>query len=402
MTNRELFHATMLGQNGGDLLHFEQGFGVPHKKWRLQGLPAHVDATGNRLGEMETLNDHFNVTGFLGPARCAVNEFRYPPCECSFYKDEGDRITYVNGIGNTIMELSPKAKEGRDDGSNVGGLLHEIDFAIKCRRDYEAVRESFIGNIEARHNEAAVIPQAAALNSQQDFPLHVFVHGPFAFLRALLGTENAMLAPYDDPEWVRMMLRDHLDTMKAVVASLAQHVRYDQSFVWEDCCGRSGPFMSPSVFDESMAWWYREWKDFTKSIGIPWVTLDTDGDPSPLVTRWYENGIDCMLPWEVNAVDMLKFAEAFPKYRMFGGIYKHMFEPCSPTQVGRFNTRDTREAIDQELKRVVEPMRKRGYYFPSLDHGAHYAVNYPDYKYYSEKLLDYGKANRVTRTFKKN
>ena len=69
--------------------------------------------------------------------------------------------------------------------------------------------------------------------------------------------------------------------------------------------------------------------------------LDTDGDPSPLVRLWYEAGVDCMQPWEVNAVDMLKFAEEYPQYVMMGGIYKHMFEPGHPGHVGRFQTNRT-------------------------------------------------------------
>ena len=42
MTNRELFHATMKHENGDKLLHLEQGFNVPYKKWYKQGMPSHV------------------------------------------------------------------------------------------------------------------------------------------------------------------------------------------------------------------------------------------------------------------------------------------------------------------------------------------------------------------------
>ena len=82
---------------------------------------------------------------------------------------------------------------------------------------------------------------------------------------------------------------------------------------------------------------------------------------------------------------------------MMGGIYKHMFEPEHPAQVGRFGTGDVHQAIDGELKRVVEPMAGRGGYFPSLDHWAFWGTTYDGYRYYSEQLERYGKANRVTR-----
>ena len=90
---------------------------------------------------------------------------------------------------------------------------------------------------------------------------------------------------------------------------------------------------------------------------------------------------------------MLKIGEMYPKYVLMGGINKHMFEPAAPEQIGRFNTNDVYSAIDMELERVLTPMRKRGGYFPSLDHGAYWAVDYGAYRYYSEQLYKYGKAN---------
>jgi hypothetical protein len=76
-----------------------------------------------------------------------------------------------------------------------------------------------------------------------------------------------------------------------------------------------------------------------------------------------------------------------------------MFEPNDPAQAGRFKTTDLREAIDIELKRVVEPMVKRGRYIAALDHWAFWGTTFGGYKHYSDKLLDYGKANTVTREF---
>jgi uroporphyrinogen decarboxylase len=144
--------------------------------------------------------------------------------------------------------------------------------------------------------------------------------------------------------------------------------------------------------------WYRAWKDYLVSMGVQWIMLDTDGDPSPLVKMWYEAGVDCMQPWEVNSVDMLRFAEEFPEYVMMGGIYKHIFEPTDPAQVGRFRTDNVHEAIDDELERVVGPMSNRGGYIASLDHWAFWGTTYDGYCYYTQRLAEkYGKANEVTR-----
>ena len=407
MTNRELFHATMRRENGGQLLHFELGFNVPYKKWYAQGMPGHVQPLDwAQLTEYENLYDHFNVSGMLfspenpGPGREArLKEFCIPPYEKKIISDDGKTITYINEIGNTVIEISDQVQVERNDGAQIGSPPHEIDFAIKTREDYESCRHLFLGNIDQRYSAKWLADNAWRMHAQTDFVSTLWIHGPFSFLRKILGTEMAMIAPYDDPKWVRMMLEDHLKTAMETAAEPIKKIGYDMSLVWEDCCGSTGPFIAPDIFDEEFAWWYREWKDYTKSMGIPWTMLDTDGNPAPLVTRWYENGIDCMHPWEVNAVDMLKLAEEYPQYNMMGGIYKHMFEPASPGQIGKFNTSDVYQAIDQELERVLTPMRKRGGYFPSLDHWAYWAVDYDAYHYYSEKMREYGKANTVLRTY---
>ena len=191
-------------------------------------------------------------------------------------------------------------------------------------------------------------------------------------------------------------------TSMAAAAPLIQACRPDMCFVWEDCCGSTGPFIAPDIFDEIMAPWYREWKDFLVSVGVPWIMLDTDGNPSVLVRHWYEAGVDCMQPWEVNSVDMLRFAGEYPEYVMMGGIYKHIFEPADKAQVGRFLISDPFEAIDEELERVVGYMVRRnsarGGYIASLDHWAFWGVSYPGYRHYCLRLSErHGKANKVTR-----
>ena len=332
-----------------------------------------------------TLFDHFNVAGYL---MCSFDQFFLPAFEERTIKEGDGRRTYVNRQGVTLQM--------RTDGG--GSPPHEIDFAIKTPADYAAHRERLLGSAPARSDATWLAENGPLFRQQQDHPISVWVHGPFAYLRELMGVENAMVLPYTEPGMIRLVLQDHLDKSMAAAAPVIEACRPDMCFVWEDCCGSSGPFIAPDIFEAMMAPWYRAWKDYLVSMGVPWIMLDTDGDPSPLVRAWYDAGVDCMQPWEVNAVDMLKFAQDFPDYVMMGGIYKHIFEPGDPTQVGRFQTTDLCEAIDRELERVVSPMRARGGYIACLDHAAHVGTTYAGFRYYCDRLMERnGKANRVTR-----
>ena len=192
----------------------------------------------------------------------------------------------------------------------------------------ETLHNEWIGNI--------LLKKVKSVESKVILYPRYLSMAPYAFLREMMGSVNAMLLPYEEPETTALILRDHLRTCMEASQEVIKTVRPDCGFVWEDCCGSSGPFISPQIFDEQFAWWYREWKDYLLSMGIKWIVLDSDGDVSPLVKRWYDAGVDCLHPWEVNAVDMLRFAQEYPDFCMMGGIYKHIFEPESPTQVGKF------------------------------------------------------------------
>ena len=382
MTNRELFHATMRRENGDKLLHMEQGFNITREKWLAEGLPESVTTNGFPALKGGDLFEHMNVAGY---AYCRFDQFCLPPFEKKIIEEKGTTRTEINRNGVTQkVATNPKC----------GSPPHEIDFAIKTPEDYKANRHRLTGNIEQRVDYAWLEENAPLLRAQKNHPVSLWVHGPFAFLRELMGTENAMILPYTEPDMIRLMLRDHLDKSMAAATPVIEACKPDMCFVWEDCCGSSGPFIAPDIFESIMAPWYREWKDYLVSMGVPWIMLDTDGDPGPLVKQWYEAGVDCLQPWEVNSVDMLRYAEEFPDYVMMGGIYKHMFEPGDVAQVGNFKSDNIFEAIDGELERVVKPMLKRGGYIAALDHWAFWGTTYQGYRYYINKLSEqYQKAN---------
>jgi uroporphyrinogen decarboxylase len=390
MTNRDLFHATMRFENGDALLHFEQGFMIPYEDWRRDGLP---DGTTNthwpKIEATPELFDHLNVSGF---AFFWFNQFAVPPFGSRILREENGVRTEINANGATVQTMIGGS------GQPHGSPPHEIDFAIKTPGDYAANRHRFIGRIEQRWGPDWIRDRAPVLRDQQDFIVCPWVHGPFAYLRELVGTEHAMILPYTEPEMIRLMLRDHLETSMAAAEPLIRAARPDAGFVWEDCCGRSGPFIAPDIFRTMFAPWYRAWKDYLLSLGVPWIILDTDGQPGAVAPLWYDAGVDCILPWEVNCSDMLAFAAEHPRKVLLGGIYKHMFEPGDPAQVGRFASSDVHAAIDAELARVLKPLKKRGGYIASLDHWAFWGVHYRDFLYYEQQLTErYGKANRAMR-----
>lgn len=299
----------MKRENGDLLLHMEQGFNINYGAWLKNGLPAEVsNATGPPVDENNNLFNHMNVAGYLF---CSFDQFRIPPFEEKTLDVSDGRKTYTNERGATLKI--------RDDGGD--SPPHEVDYVIKSPTDYQKNRYRFIGNIEKRYDADSLRKKGPKMRAQKNHPVTISVRGPFGFLREFLGVTNSMILPYTEPEMIKLMLKDRLETSMASAEPVINACKPDMCFVWEDCCGSTGPFMAPDIFLSIMAPWYRSWKDYLVSMGVPWIMLDTDGNPSPLIRHLYEAGVDCLQPWEVNSIDMLKFAAEFPEYVMMGGIY---------------------------------------------------------------------------------
>lgn len=389
MTNRELFHATMRRQNGERLLHIEQGFTCDDgllARWRTEGLPPDVAAPEFfGVSARPDLFDHFHIAKF---AYCGFEQYFLPPFEHVILEQTSGRRIQRNERGVT--------EEIRTDGGR--SLPHGIAFPVGDRTDYRRLRDRLTGNAERRVRQTARETLEPGLALQQDHIVTLWVHGPFGFLRELLGPERAILLPYDDPDLLSEMLEDHLRVCREAGSMVIEACRPDCCYVWEDLAGSSGPFVSPKVFRSMMIPWYRELKRFLTDAGVPWMVVDSDGNPEPLVEGWVEGGVDWILPWEVNCSDILAVARRWPQLILSGGICKHVFEPDDPSQKGRFATNDVERLIDAELERVVKPLRARGGYFPGLDHWVHPGVSYRGFLHYCRRLEErYGTMNRITR-----
>ena len=267
MNNRELFHATMKRENGSRLLHMEMGFNIQYKKWLEQGLPIDVKNLHNlAMTKGENLFDHMNVAGYL---LCHFNQYSLPEFDKRIIEEKDGRCISINENGVTLMERTDLAFE-----NTSGSPPHEIDFSIKTPRDYEENRYRFVGNINKRHDKKWLDETSKIYREQSDHPVTLWVDGPFAFLRGLVGVENAMVLPYEEPEMIKLMLKDHLETSMAAAEPVIKAYKPDMCIVSEDCCGSTGPFITPLIFEELMAPWYRAWKDYLKSMGVNWIMLD--------------------------------------------------------------------------------------------------------------------------------
>ena len=200
----------------------------------------------------------------------------------------------------------------------------------------------------------------------------------FGWHRDLMGVESLLLAYYDQPELIHAIARQHLHFIKELYSRILRDVTFDFIFVWEDMSYKNGPLISPRLVREFLLPYYRELVGFFREFGDYKFLLDSDGDVRLLIPLFTEVGIDGMLPFEVAAgMDIVRIAEEYPRLIIGGGLDKREIA-------------QGRRAIDAELGRKMPALFRRGGYLPSLDHHVPPEVSYADFKYYLERVREFG------------
>ena len=101
------------------------------------------------------------------------------------------------------------------------------------------------------------------------------------------------------------------------------------------------------------------------------IRLATDGDRVTLTIE--DHG-----PFEVaSGCDVVRTARDEPDLAIFGGIDKRILAGGA-------------DAIDRELERIIPPLRARGGYIPTSDHGVPAEVSYANYLHYRKRCVELG------------
>jgi uroporphyrinogen-III decarboxylase len=131
--------------------------------------------------------------------------------------------------------------------------------------------------------------------------------------------------------------------------------------------------MSPRMFEEFVAPYYRELVPMARRLGVRHVLVDTDGDFRRLVPSFIDVGVDGFLPMDVNAgMDIVPLREEHPRLQFIGGFNK-LCIAAGP------------EHIEREFERLL-PVIRQGGYIPGADHQVAPSTSLENYLYYINRL----------------
>ena len=155
---------------------------------------------------------------------------------------------------------------------------------------------------------------------------------------------------------------------------------FDYAHFWEDVCYKNGPLLSPAMFEEYTAAYYKKITTLLHSYGIDTISVDCDGKVDALLPIWLENGVNTMFPIEVGTWDasIAPWRERYGKaIKGVGGMRKHLLA-------------QDYAAIDEEIKRL-KPLAQLYGYIPCPDHRIPDDAKWENVQYYCEqvkKILD--------------
>jgi hypothetical protein len=205
--------------------------------------------------------------------------------------------------------------------------------------------------------------------------------GGYMYLRAMMGPENTLLAFYDRPQIVHDMMKTWLHLVKTCLSRIQKEVPFFKFFMGEDICYKNGMLISPAMAEEFLFPYYRDLLDSLKNGQQQpmHIEVDTDGNLEQALPLYRKAGFNAFMPFEAAAGnDVVKLAGQYPDVVMSGGFDKRILA-------------DSKDAIRNEIERIIPFMTERGGYIPTCDHTVPSNVPYENYLYYRELITELDK-----------
>jgi uroporphyrinogen decarboxylase len=296
----------------------------------------------------------------------------------------GGHIELLPAFEEEVLEDTPeyrifRATDGvvQQDWKHQSCIPHYIDFTLKGARDWDEYKKRLQpdpARIPANLEEQIRSADASGL------PIVVSTASMMGWIRNWMGVENMSYLMYDDPDCYADMVDTLADLTCWCLDQILPKMREmgvvpDMGFGWEDICGKSGPLVSPAVFERHVAPGYRKMRAKLEEYGVPLLGVDSDGYVEPLLPHWLDAGVNVIFPLEAGTWRAVpeRARQRFGKeLRIVGGYDKLALEKG-------------REAIDAELESHLEVMREGGLVLMP-DHLITPGTPLEDYKYYLDRV----------------
>lgn len=257
-------------------------------------------------------------------------------------------------------------------------LIKEIQAVVKDEEDWKILKRTVLEHLDKYCTDEKieqVYGKYREGNQTGEYSIRFRISGFFWTPRTLLGIENHLYAFYDEPELLKEINQFTVDLYKRYLGKIFDIIQPEVLLLEEDLSGSNGPMISPELFEEFVADYYRQLFPFLKNKGVKNIFVDTDGDFTALIPNFVSAGVDGFLPMDVNAgMDIIKVREQYPRLKFIGGFNK-------------LKIAEGKEAIEKEFARLL-PVIRQGGYVPGSDHQVAPSTSLENYQYYIKRLKE--------------
>ena len=360
MTERERFRAIYSGGKVDRIpIYFFGTWRGTKIRWKKEGLNITdadcENAWGPQLPGMDKDWEQYmwNCAGL-------VNIYPYAPGEDTIEYEDNEKyiIRYANG---SVVQYSKDSE----------CIPHTLKYALEpTRASWEKFKTYLNAYDEWRH---PVNQKELAKKFAQRDNVAAFMGGSlYGWIREWMGVEELSYFMYDEENLFAEILEYLTNYFIEVHKPFIKEAQFDFVYLFEDCCGSTGPLISPHLYKKYFHKCYRKLIDFyKKEAGVPFVLLDSDGYSDDLIPLWLNSGVDIIFPLEVGTWKQTPSkvrAKFGKKLCILGGIDK-------------FELLKSKQMLKQYLL-TLKPEVENGYYIPIPDHRIPPEVSL-------EKMLDY-------------
>ena len=221
-------------------------------------------------------------------------------------------------------------------------------------------------------------PQLAREYRDRDYPLGMWLGGTYGYLRNWWGVESLSILLFDEPALVEEMIECLTNLALGLFDRVLEAgVELDWVMFWEDLAYRSGPLISPTMFQRFCMPFYKKVMEKVHAAGIPVAMVDSDGKIDQIIPYWLDVGVTVMHPMEVaSGMDVVRIRKQYGRrISFFGGIDKRVLAT-------------TRPQIEATIRPLLESVLPEGGYIPACDHAIPPDVSFDNYRYYRDLVRE--------------
>ncbi len=365
MSNRERFHAVMQYRAVDRVPNYEVGIWPQTlARWEAEGCPVATHNWDWFTGDPAFEMDHREYID--------VNYDMIPPFPYTVL----ERTEKYEVIQDEKGVVRRALREGTISGGRVSMDTY-LHWPVQDLASFEALKTRFPTNLPERYPDDWENRLAPAWNSRD----HVLVLGRNCSMlgfywraREWMGTEMLSYAWYEQPELIEAMMEFIADFTIAVSRPILEKVQPDYIFINEDMAMKTGPLLSPALYQKFIFPHMRRLVEFHKAMGVRYAIVDSDGNMGPLIPLLLDAGVDGIFPLEraSEGNDPYATRKQYGKALTLWGV------------VDKRELAKDKAAIDQHLMSLA-PLLEEGGFFPMVDHTVPPDVSYANFRHYMER-----------------